>query len=530
MIMSFLPLVQRELAVAARKRGTAWGRVLSAGLALALAFLIINGSRMNPRLGQELLRAVTVLLLIEALFSGVRYTADCLSEEKREGTLGLLFLTPLNGWDIVAGKIAGRSLAAFYNMLGVIPIYGLSVLFGGVTGTQVGCLSIALAATTLFSLALGMLVSSRGWSEKNVLMGAVAAILIVCFVPYLLRQAVFWSTRAVSLDWVLYCSPIFAYSNAAAGNVARTLLSGTWLAASAMLMLGVASWRIRSAFRAGDEPQAPERKIPWAEATARRRGNLLQINPMFWLVMRQVRRGQVLGFAAFAICAGIVCRIAFETNGKGRITNYVLFGSYGVNVLFKVFLAVESSRRFNQDRRTGALELLLTSPLPVSLILQGQHLAIRRALFPALLGVAAMFLLWMLDYEVLREFVVMLPCSLLLLLYDAEAIRWFGMLHGLKTRRLTGAVTRTVVQVIGIPVAVFMLVIFASRGMGQYEAQAFVFLWTLGCVIYNTILIRYAKSKLDQLRSLAAGDRWRPAWVAGGLPVGTRERLTRAAA
>ena len=31
-------------------------------------------------------------------------TADCLSEEKREGTLGLLFLTDLRGYDIVVSS------------------------------------------------------------------------------------------------------------------------------------------------------------------------------------------------------------------------------------------------------------------------------------------------------------------------------------------------------------------------------------------------------------------------------------------
>ena len=39
------------------------------------------------------------------LLSGVWFTADCLSEEKREGTLGLLFLTDLKGYDVVFGKL-----------------------------------------------------------------------------------------------------------------------------------------------------------------------------------------------------------------------------------------------------------------------------------------------------------------------------------------------------------------------------------------------------------------------------------------
>jgi hypothetical protein len=33
------------------------------------------------------------------------------------------------------------------------------------------------------------------------------------------------------------------------------------------------------------------------------------------------------------------------------------------------------------------------------------------------------------------------------------------------------------------------------------------------------VLTRLAKVKLANLRSLASGDKWRPAWVAGGRPV-----------
>jgi ABC-type transport system involved in cytochrome c biogenesis permease component len=39
------------------------------------------------------------------------------SSEKREGTLGLLFLTPLTGMDIVLGKMACHSLQLGYGVV-----------------------------------------------------------------------------------------------------------------------------------------------------------------------------------------------------------------------------------------------------------------------------------------------------------------------------------------------------------------------------------------------------------------------------
>ena len=66
--------------------------------------------------------------MIYCLFSGRISTADCLSEEKREGTLGLLFLTDLKGYDVVLGKLAATSVSAFYGLLAALPVLAVPVL------------------------------------------------------------------------------------------------------------------------------------------------------------------------------------------------------------------------------------------------------------------------------------------------------------------------------------------------------------------------------------------------------------------
>ena len=71
------------------------------------------------------------------LLSGVWFTADCLSEEKREGTLGLLFLTDLKGYDVVLGKLVATSLNGLYAVLAAVPILALPLLMGGVAPGEV---------------------------------------------------------------------------------------------------------------------------------------------------------------------------------------------------------------------------------------------------------------------------------------------------------------------------------------------------------------------------------------------------------
>ena len=103
--MTFLPIVARELRVAARRRGTYWVR---SGAALGILvigtwFFLLKQGQPPQGIAMGLFLILTGSAVLYCLLSGVWFTADCLSEEKREGTLGLLFLTDLKGYDVVFG-------------------------------------------------------------------------------------------------------------------------------------------------------------------------------------------------------------------------------------------------------------------------------------------------------------------------------------------------------------------------------------------------------------------------------------------
>src|SRR5947208_13842031 len=156
--MIFLPIVERELRAASRRRGTYWNRAVAA-LAAILIFggaLFFEAHQPPKELGKDIFNALAGLFLFSSLVAGVRYTADCLSEEKREGTLGLLFLTDLKGYDVVLGKLAATSVNTFYGMLAIFPILAISLLVGGVTGTEFWRMVLVSADNLLFSLALGI--------------------------------------------------------------------------------------------------------------------------------------------------------------------------------------------------------------------------------------------------------------------------------------------------------------------------------------------------------------------------------------
>src|SRR6185436_17365787 len=93
------------------------------------------------------------------IFSAAQ-TADCLSSEKREGTLGLLFLTNLNGFEIIGGKLCSSALTAAYGLFALFPLLALQMLIGGITLGHFWRTVLALVNAIFFSVAAGFLASS----------------------------------------------------------------------------------------------------------------------------------------------------------------------------------------------------------------------------------------------------------------------------------------------------------------------------------------------------------------------------------
>ena len=104
--MILFPLVERELRVSARRWQTYWKRSAFGLVAVMVGALTCLGGWNSPsyRLSGDLFGSLVFLAMLVCLGFGLFSTADCLSQEKREGTLGLLFLTDLKGYDVVLGE------------------------------------------------------------------------------------------------------------------------------------------------------------------------------------------------------------------------------------------------------------------------------------------------------------------------------------------------------------------------------------------------------------------------------------------
>jgi len=100
--MNLLPIIVRELRAQSRQPMTYWLRAIGIGAILGvMALLDVRGA--PSELGGRLFGALNATLFLSIWIFVPLLTADTISREKREGTLGLLFLTPLTPIGIVFG-------------------------------------------------------------------------------------------------------------------------------------------------------------------------------------------------------------------------------------------------------------------------------------------------------------------------------------------------------------------------------------------------------------------------------------------
>ena len=163
--MNVLPLVHRELLTASRRTTTAWLRVVVAGGAALIALLIIANNRDPGVAGRPQFLILSILAFLFAALSGNRYAAIPLTEENREGTLGLLLLTPLKRGDIILGKLAGAALESVGALVAIVPVLTLALLSGGVLFGQVWMVATTLLLTLLLSTAAGLYVAAIRTNE-----------------------------------------------------------------------------------------------------------------------------------------------------------------------------------------------------------------------------------------------------------------------------------------------------------------------------------------------------------------------------
>src|SRR5690606_15248107 len=110
--------------------------------------------------GKEAFVSLTFILFLATWIIIPITISDCISRERREGTLGLLFLTPLNAREILLGKSAvniARSLTVF---IAALPILVIPILMGGISPGDILRATFFNGAALVLAIAASLLASA----------------------------------------------------------------------------------------------------------------------------------------------------------------------------------------------------------------------------------------------------------------------------------------------------------------------------------------------------------------------------------
>lgn len=440
-------VLQRELLRTSRRPSSYSARTAAA---ILTAFALL-GNMSGLRGGRTVYFAAVVLAYIACIFEGSRRASGTISDEKQEGTLGLLLLTPLSGAQLVYGKYAAVLASAFQTGLAAVPIMSVGLLLGGVSIGEFLRTLFALAHTLSLTAAIAIIYSARGKDSVRAMTRTWAVLFfgsIICSITnrilfqyawYInpitplsaitdggnrLRPHAFWISILVSQLWVW----------AALTNCGRQLLK-RWQNEEEASFKAVADISYQDAAELGPDlvPARVKDSPRWFTE-----------NPMQWFTLRDMHmhsgRWGVLVMAVACVLIGFVSSIAAQI---------ILF--FGL-LLLGISISVAAPRSMAVLRESGALELLVTTPLGEKGIINGHVAGLRKVFRWPFWLMALLYLkqnfIWHNTSPGSWILPVYLTIGFLLLEWAAP---WIGMASALKTTSPRRAILWTLFLLLVIP-------------------------------------------------------------------------------
>jgi ABC-type transport system involved in multi-copper enzyme maturation permease subunit len=424
-VVNVLPVIKREVREQARQSFTYSLRMLGVAAVLAACLWAVSRSGLLPGNGGQIFTWIHVALLLAIWLLVPLSASDCLSRERRDGTLGLLFLTPLSARDIVFAKAAAQGLRALTLWLASVPVVAIPFLIGGLTWQILAlacvihfcCIALALGASLLASslcrmrqralavtLLLGfMLAISYAVALLITVVGMVAANL-GGFTP--LR---FFQENRPSVEDLLAGGFIMLTGAGEAWTRTSGFLSprnqrdallaigvvAVFTILFAGLLLLIASRNARRRWQEHTRSARTE-KLERVFCTPMMGRDLLhrwmrwklEHNPIGWLEQRKWS-GRLVMWSWVAVLVSFYSMV-FSSRG------FFIRGFPDLQAtlawLLLVSVAATAAGSFRRERETGVLELLLVSPLNTRKIIGGRVRGIWGQFAPAVL---LLVLVWM---------------------------------------------------------------------------------------------------------------------------------------
>jgi hypothetical protein len=370
---------------------------------------------------------------------------------------------------------------------------------------------------------------------------AVAFLLILGLTagPPLLGSAVgAWRAVPPKLAWML-SSPIYPCV-LSFDTPYRTNAHHFWTGIVIVHLLGwaflmIAGLRVRRAWQ--DRP-AVGRGALWRDFWAgwqfghgaqrsRSRRRWLELNPIAWLAGRDRLKG-IWVWAMLGV-VGVLWLVLYLKYGSALLDpTFYFLTVYTVHTVLKFWVASEACRPLAEDRHSGTLELVLSTPLAVDEILAGEVLALKRQ-FAGPVGLVlcadfVMLLAGMADrvWDSSNDWVVLCLGVMILFIADLYTLAWVGLWLSLNARKGSHPVRGTIARVLVWPWAVFVLGLtfltltpWQSFEPGEVGLLATAFGLSL---LNDAFFFTWSRTNLREQFRLAATQRFQGAPTSTGAP------------
>ncbi len=386
--MNLKTIILRELRLQSRNRWTYWQRVGFAGLPLIMCLWVFAGSNRDP--GQEMLVVASVVSMLLFGFGAALAVSDVICSERREGTLGLLFLTSLRSWELLLGLAISAGARFLLCLIAIMPVLLLPLLTGGVHWPEVlrECLNVLIVVW--LGISVGLFWSAVCREAKTSALCSVVTLLLVCLLPFGLAVLItaFTGGRLTTLQ-IAIGGPMFLAPLALTEVIQTESLLAYLVSVTSVSMIGLvfflfsyrtfmALWiREASGLAVARTRRRSSNRVvrwfqqDWVTPTLSRKLSLRfpdELSPYYVLTKCYSRDLPFLRILVpLVVCIYlVVAAFSSQLAILGSRMNYYE-GAFGILLLLDFLVrfnaAIEAPRQIISDRRSGMLELILTTPL-----------------------------------------------------------------------------------------------------------------------------------------------------------------------
>ncbi|HLG69887.1 MAG TPA: ABC transporter permease [Chloroflexota bacterium] len=159
-----------------------------------------------------LVMALWAIVLTAFIVPGT--TSGSIARERETRTLPLVMSTPLSPLSVVTGKLLAAGSYVVLVIAAGIPLFTLVVMFGGIPNNQLAAVAAIVLVTAFAFSALGVFVSSIARNGLLASLITYTIVLALTLGSYAVYMAASPLSKAVSMKYALYFSPLAAIVSA----------------------------------------------------------------------------------------------------------------------------------------------------------------------------------------------------------------------------------------------------------------------------------------------------------------------------